>query len=280
MKLHVKNIVIAFFVLLAVSGCVKKNVDCTSVNTYAIEKSAYYKKDNINNKIIDETRTLHMPYPYSVNMLLLSKEAISDIIPLADRGIMSEEYYLDKYLKEQSLIHLMFKKRNSFATLDTTCMKKINTPLNNKNYDYEIYFNSSTVGELEIYLKENITNRTFLIWNSDITKIDPIQAVENILNSRLIYCSFSETDNVHNTSFNDKIEKLSPKITSVQNINPDNTIRKSPIKTTNAQDTNPDNTIKKSSTKTNNIPYSNYSSITKDYSGCLAYGIFNQCVVW
>ncbi|QOY55556.1 hypothetical protein HUE87_04830 [Candidatus Sulfurimonas marisnigri] len=253
MKLNIINISIIFFISISISGCVKKKIDYTAVNTYAIEKSAYYKKDYNNNKIINETSTLLIPYPFSINILLLSNETITSLIPLSDKGILSENYYLNAYTREQDLVHLMFKKRNSFADITVEYVKQANTPLNSKNYDYIMYFDISTVGELDIYLKENSTNMTFLIWKTDTTKIDPIQTVENILKSRHTSC-------------------LSSNNKSLQGSNSYKAVRKAYSNTKSIHNADSNKTIKNSSLITN--------TITRDYRGCFAYGTLNQCVVW
>ena len=92
-------------------------VICPSVNSYGVEKSAVFRKHSTNKKILNETTRLSTPFDFSLNMILLTKETFSSYISLVDEAIMSKEYYMDMYLREQDLIHKMFEKRNTFKTL-------------------------------------------------------------------------------------------------------------------------------------------------------------------
>ena len=100
MKLNIINICIALFISITTTGCLKQEVLLPPVNSYAIEKSAPIKYEPVNGKILDETSALFMSYPFSMNILLLSNEAILPLIPLSDKGVMSENYFLNTYIEE------------------------------------------------------------------------------------------------------------------------------------------------------------------------------------
>lgn len=264
MKLNIINISLIVLISITTTGCFKKDVIPTPVNSYAIEKSAYYKHDSINDKIINETSALYMSYPFSMKILLLSDEAIPALIPLSDKGVMSENYYLNAYIEEQNLIYEMFKKRKSFTKLGVEYVNKVNNVLNNKNYDFVMYFDTTTVGELDIYLKDTSTNRTFLIWKDGMTKIDPIQAVENILKSKMLYSSSFKNKNIQLTNSSNTIKNKSSKNKLIKNINCVNTSSKTKriqnvniinesSRTENAEDSNTYNTIRESVPKIKDI---------------------------
>ncbi|MCW8954816.1 MAG: hypothetical protein OQK48_07700 [Sulfurimonas sp.] len=277
---------IIFLVLITTTGCFKKEVLPPPINSYAVEKSAYYKHGPINDKIINETNALFMSYPFSMQILLLTDEAITRLIPLSDKGVMSQEYYLNAYNEEQNLIYEMFKKRKTFTKLRTEYVESINTVSNNKNYDFVMYFDSSTIGELDIYLKDTKSNRTFLVWKEGMTKIEPIQKVENILKSKMLYCDHAESEKVqpHKSVKVIKSKNLKNKqVQHEQNANHNNQASQPSPATKNIaikQESSSYGTTKDLLTKTKDIQQHNYYNAKKDSSGCYAYGALNQCIVW
>ena len=352
MKRSIINISIIFFISISSSGCFYNEEAIPPVNTYAIEKSAALKNNNINSKIINETPEMSLPFPYSLNILFLSNETITSLIPLADKGIMSTRYYLNEYKDEQSLIYAMFKKRNSFKNINIDYVNEVSTPLNDKKYDYLMYFDTSSVGNLDIYLKDTSSNKAFLVWSAGTTKTDPIQAVENILNNKLAayLATLKESEQVleskksstSSTSNSKTISKdketketketiptITPKVTlkdstiksketiqktipkkikkniivkktdtklsipptiSVQNPTPKTKkVRyyspKISMKNVIKKDSMPKKTNKitgmvKSNYKAKNIYTTSYYNMTREYDGCFAFGVLNQCVVW
>jgi hypothetical protein len=297
MKSNIINISIIFFISIVTTGCIKLQTPHPPVNSYAIEKSAPFKCDDITSKIINETSALYMSYPFSMEILLLSTDAITPFIPLSDKGVMSEEYYLNTYIEEQDLVYAMFERRKTFTKLKAKYVNRANSSFNHKGSDFVMFFGASTLGELDIYLKDTTTNRTFLIWQYSITEIDPIQAVENILKAKILYTTPVKNNNIkYNKSFN-SIKKTTPKtkptqnvdfvnvtkelvpITKpIQNVNRISTIKKQSSKTESIQ--NAYNRVNKSKQKTKNIKKYYYNYYKKDSTGCYAYNSLNECVVW
>ena len=283
MKLNIARICIIFIILITTTGCFKKKAIPAPVNSYAIEKSAFYKHKPIQSKILNETSPLYMSYPFSMQILLLTDEAIVPLIPLSDKGVMSQEYYLNAYNEEQSLIYEMFKKRKSFSKLHVEYVNKINSTLNNKEYDFIMYFDSSAIGELDIYLKDTSTDRTFLVWKDTMTKIDPIQKVEHILKSKMLYCAFLENEKIQEETSEKNVEKTDSQnkheekkhVENNNIINQNETpalIDKTSI-TKAEQESNIYDIEKESHTN-------NYYNAKRDANGCYAYGPLNQCLVW
>lgn len=285
MKLNITRSCIIFIILITTTGCFKKEVTPAPVNSYAIEKSGYYKHNDIQSKILNETSPLYMSYPFSMQVLLLTEEAIIPLIPLSDKGVMSQEYYLNTYNEEQNLIYEMFKKRKSFSKLHVEHVNKINSALNNKKYDFVMYFDSSVIGELDIYLKDTATGRTFLVWKDTMTKIDPIQKVEHILKSKMLYCAFLENEKTQEEKPEKIVQKTNLQNKHVQNNNSENKNEKSAsiaktsiVKT--EQKSNLHDITKESLINIKETQNNNYYNAKKDSAGCYAYGPLNQCVVW
>lgn len=196
MKLNIINIGMAFIISITATGCITIGEPSPAVNSYAFEKSLPFKNANITSKVLNETNPLYMSFPFSMQVLLLSNEAITPLIPLSEEGVMSIEYYLNIYKEEQNLIYAMFERRKTFKKLQPKYVDKINDSFDNKNFDFVMYFGTSTLGELDIYLKDTKTNRTFLVWKDGITNTDPIQAVEDILKAKILYTTPIKVKNI------------------------------------------------------------------------------------
>lgn len=196
MKLNIINIAMAFIISVSTTGCITIGEPTPSVNSYAFEKSLPFKNANITSKVLNETNPLYMSFPFSMQVLLLNNEAITPLIPLSEEGVMSIEYYLNIYKEEQNLIYAMFERRKTFKKLQPKYVDKINNSFDNKNFDFVMYFGTSTLGELDIYLKDTKTNRTFLVWKDGITNTDPIQAVEDILKAKILYTTPIKVKNI------------------------------------------------------------------------------------
>jgi hypothetical protein len=302
MKLNIKRIGIIFFIFIAFTGCIKYDTKVTPINSYVTEKSLLNRHNSNNTKIINETSKLSMPYLCSLNMLLLPNETISSSIPLGDRGIMSEHYYLNTYIEDQDLVRLMFEKRESFARFHVEYSRKSNSDLNNKLYDYVMYFDISTIGEFDIYLKEINTDTIFPIWNADKTDVNPIQEVENILKSRYVKYTCpetnatketnttKETNATQNTNTSNAISDVSVKTKNIKDVNSCNIVKKSiskakkttskTIKTTTSKTRKSTSKPMKTTSKTKKTKKANFYRSKRDSKGCYAYNILNQCVMW
>jgi hypothetical protein len=239
MKLNIINIGMTFIISMTTTGCITIGEPSPAVNSYAFEKSLPFKNANITSKVLNETNPLYMSFPFSMQVLLLNNEAITPLIPLSEEGVMSIEYYLNIYKEEQNLIYAMFERRKTFTKLQPKYVDKINSSFDNKNFDFVMYFGTSTLGELDIYLKDTKTNRTFLVWKDGITNIDPIQTVEDILKAKILYTTPIKVKNVkvrtadktlNNVDFIN-VKKEMPTVTqSIKNIDHISTLQKQNLK--------------------------------------------------